>query len=338
MADIVYDLDYVVEGDIIALMLCIIVNALIRSTYTVKKENFGLFRSGNRLVGFAAGCSITYHSLMAYLTEELVLFVYLYRAATYCSLIWTYICFCTYVKNLVNMSPKYQKIFNISIYGVGGVFTLLQFAGPFLKWGFYIDENLVIHQNYYTEFFRYFYVYYTLSLAVIFIAYRKQFIGKVVNCLRTVMIISFGLMCFQAEFMETSYTVVTFAFPIMVALFLFHYNSYDVATGTMDQYAFRQYVKEMLEKDKKFSMIFLSLPGITTDKLRKLSKDLLKRNDQFFVKSCCFRLQDNRVVLVYQKEKNQNFDDRNTVLYNEFMRVRDNSDFYIVMMDEVFMI
>lgn len=333
MTEIVYDLNYVIEGDLVALLLCIIVNALIRSTYTVKKENFQLFLIGNRLVGIAAITSITYHSLMTYLTEGLQIWVYLFRGATYCALIWTYICFCVYIKNVVTMSEKYKRIFNVSIYGMGIVYSVVQMIGPFLKWGFYIDENLVIYQNYYTEFFRYGYLYYTICMAVLLFIYRKQFIAKVVQCLRVVMIISFGLMCFQAQFMETSYTVVTFAFPVVTVLFLFHYNSYDMVTGTMDQYAFRQYVKEMLEKDKKFSMIFLSLPGITPDKLRKLSKDLLKRNDQFFVKSCCFRLQDNRVVLVHQKEKNPDFDDRNTVIYQEFMRVRNNSDFYIIMMD-----
>lgn len=56
--------------------------------------------------------------------------------------------------------------------------------------------------------------------------------------------------------------------------------------------------------------------------------DLLRKNDSFFEDSCCFRLGDNRVVLVYQKEKNRDFDDRNTVLYQEFMKVRGNNDFY----------
>lgn len=328
-----FDFNYVVEGDIIALLLCIMVNALLRSTYTVKKENIKLFKTANRMVGVAAVTSMTYHSLLNYMSASNVWLIYVYRIATYIMLIWTYACFCAYIKNLVEMSRKYEKIFYISVYGVGILFAILEIIGPFFKLGFYIDENLVIHQNYYTDFFRYFYVYYTITLGVILMIYRKKFLEKVFRCIVTVMIIAFGLMCFQAEFEETSYTVVSFALPIMVILFLFHYNSYDIETGTLDQYAFRQYISELTEKNKRFSLIFLALPDISQANLKKFSKKLLKRNDSFFEGSCCFRLEDNRVVLVYQKEKNLDFDNRNTKLYNEFIRVKENNDFHIVMMD-----
>ena len=72
MNDILFEQNYVVEGDMIALMLYFIVNALLRSTYTVKKENLKLFRLASRLVGIAAVSSITYHTLIDYLSESTV--------------------------------------------------------------------------------------------------------------------------------------------------------------------------------------------------------------------------------------------------------------------------
>lgn len=335
MPDILFDQNYVVEGDIIAFALCLMVNALIRSTYMVKRTNLNIFRGANRLVGVASVCSMTYHALIEYISEDVVVLIYIYRIITYVALIWTYVCFCVYVKNLVEMKEKYIKIFRFTIYGGGILFTLLETLGPIFKLGFYIDENLVIHQNYYLDFFRYAYVYYTISMVLLMIIYRKKILTKMFNCMCTVMAISLGIMCYQAEFLETSYTAATFMIPIIAILFLYHYNSYDAETGTMDHYAFRQYVEEMQEKGKKFSLIFLSLPDISNEKLRIFSKKLLRKNDSFFDDSCCFRLQENRVVLAYQKEKkkNRNFDDINTKLYLEFLKVRDNYDYYIVMMD-----
>lgn len=333
MRNVIFDFNYVVKGDIIALLLCMVVHALLRSTYTIKKTNFKTFKIGNHLVGVAAVASMIYHTLIAYISEETVFFIYAFRILTYVSLIGTYICFCAYIKNLVEMSKKYEKLFDVTIYGMGVLFVILEIVGPFFKMGFYIDENLQICQNYYTDFFRYFYVYYSISFVVLLLVYRKKFIAKMFNCICEVMVISFGLMCYQAEFMETSYTVVSFVLPIVVVLCLFHYNAYDVETGTLDQYAFRQYVSELHEKNKNFSLIFLSLPDISQERLKEFSKDLLRRNDSFFEGSCCFRLEDKRVVLVYQKEKNTDFDNRNTRLYLEFLRVRKNNDYYIVMMD-----
>jgi len=128
MENILFDLDYVVEGDIVALMLCVIVNALLRSTYTVKKANIKLFRTANRLVGVAAVTSITYHTLLNYISESTVPFIYVYRITTYIALIWTYICFCAYIKNLVEMSKKYEfldKSVNIdeAVYYTKGVLS-----------------------------------------------------------------------------------------------------------------------------------------------------------------------------------------------------------------------
>lgn len=333
MNDVLFDHNYVVEADIVAIMLCIIVNALLRSAYTLKKRNINIFRRANRLVGVAAMFSITYHKLIEHISANTVIWIYVCRSIAYSALIWSYVCFCVYIKRLIDMSGKYEKLFNVSIFGAGIVFTLPQIFGPVFKLGFYIDENLAIHQNYYTDFFRYAYVYFSISILTLLIVYRQKFIKKMFNCICVVMAISVGLMCYQAQFLETSYTAVSFAFPILVVLFLFHYNSYDVATGTMDQYAFRQYVEEM--HGKNFSMIFLSLPGISLDKFSSFSASFLRKNDIYFEDSCCFRLQDNRVVLVYQKEKkkNQNFDEINTKLLHAFLKVRGNMDYYIVMMD-----
>jgi len=333
MNDILFHQNYMMAADMVAYLLCIIIYSLLHSTYTPKSRNLFIFKVANFLVGVAAASSMIYHGLVNNICEQFVFFIYLFRIMTYVCMVAVYVCYFVYIKNLVDMKKTHVRLLRVTIYGAAAIHLIAQILSPFLKMGFYIDENLQIHQNYYTDFFRYAYVFLGINFIVLLIAYRKKFISKMLNCIVVSMVISFGIMAFQAEYLNTSYSVISFAFPILVVLFLFHYNSYDPETGTLDVYSFREYVKEMHEKGKKFSMIFLSLPEISPEKLKSFSKDLLRRNDQFFEDSCCFRLEDNRVVLVYQKEKNQNFDDRNTVLYLEFMRVRDNNDFYIVMMD-----
>lgn len=317
----------------VAYLLCIVVYTLLNSTYTVKTKNLHIFKAANFLIGVAAASSMIYHGLINNINEQFVFFIYLFRIMTYVCMIAVYVCFFVYIKNIVEMQKKHERIMYITVYGAAIIHFIAQVLSPFLKIGFYIDENLQIHQNYYTDLFRYAYAFLSVNVIVMLVAYRKKFIGRMLKCICISVFISFGIMVFQAMNLDTSYSVVSFVFPILVVLFLFHYNSYDVETGTLDQYSFRQYVDEMHEKRKNFSMIFLSLPGISQEKLKSFSKDLLRRNDIFFEGSCCFRLGDNRVVLVYQKEKNTNFDDRNTVLYHEFMKVRGNNDFYIVMMD-----
>ena len=331
MIDVLFDYKYVVHGDIIALLLCFVVHFLLRSTYMAKKANLGILRKANVVIGFAAVFSIVYHYMIFLLRPENIIRLYLCRSFCYILIINTYVCFCLYIKNLVEMEKKDERLFKFAVYGVSVIFAIVEMLGSFFKFNFYVDENLVIHQNYYQDVFRYAYVYYSIVVALLLIRYRKKFLPKMFRCIWCVIAVSFGLMVYQAEFLQTSYTVVSFTFPVIMVLFLFHYNSYDIKTGTLDFSTFEEYIEE--NKEKSFSMIYLSLPGISPEALQTFCEKFLRKNDSFFEGSCCFRLKENRMVLVYEKSKNKDEEKILEKMYQEFEKVRGQSDFRIILMD-----
>lgn len=331
MADVLFDYKYVVQGDIIALLISFVTHFLLKSTYMAKKANLGIFKFANVLMMVASISSVLYHYMIFYLREENVIRMYLCRGLCYTTLIFVYICFCIYVKNLVDMEKHIVKWFNVLVNGAGIIFALFEFIGPFFKIGTYVDENIVLHQNYYTEVFRIAYIYYSLIMAIMLVRYRKKFLPKMYRCIWSVIAVSVGVMVYQAFFLQTAYTVVSFTFPITMVLFLFHYNSYDVKTGTLDYIAFEEYVEE--NKEKSFSMIFLSLPNISRDVLQDFSEQFLRKNDSFFNGSCCFRLRNNRIVLVYNRERNKNEEQILEKVYAEFEKARKDAEYQIVLMD-----
>ena len=335
MDDVLYYQNYVVVGDIIALALCFVVEVLMLSTYTVKRTNLNIFRGGNRLVAIAALASIAYHQLMNHLTTQTVVWMCILRMLAYIALIWTYVCFCVYIRNVVEMEERHRKMFRISVFGAGILFTIAEIVDPFVEVGFYVDKEMAIHQNYYTDVFRFAYVYFSVTLVYMLIKYHKKIIGKMMRSIWCVVVLSFAIMVYQAEMITTTYTAVTFAFPIIAVLFLFHYNSYDLVTGTLDQYAFDEYLEDM--KGKKFSMVSLCLPDIQQETMRSLSIRFLRRNDSFFNGSCCFRLRNNRLVLVYQKEKNPKYKKVLNYLYREFLKANDadKNDYKVVLTDNI---
>ena len=331
MTDVLFDYKYVVHGDIIALLISIVTHCLLRSTYMAKKANLGIFKFANILVGLASISSIFYHYMIFLLREENIIRLYLCRGLCYTTLILVYVCYCVYMKNIVEMDKKFEKWFSVLLYGGALIFSIIEFVGPFFQIGFYVDENIVLHQNYYTDVFRYAYIYYSIIMGTLLIYYRKKFLPKMYRCIWSVIAVSVGIMVYQAFFLQTAYTVVSFTFPIIMVLFLFHYNSYDVKTGTLDYYAFEEYVEE--NKEKPFSMIFLSLPNISREDLQTFSEQFLRKNDSFFEGSCCFRLRDNRIVLVYSKERNKNEAQILEKMYQEFGKVKRDNDYQIIMMD-----
>lgn len=333
MEDVLFYQNYFPAGDVITLALCFVVGFLMRSTYTLKRANLNIFKRANRTVAIAAVSSLFYHMLLDSITMDNVPLIYFFRATAYSALVWTYVCFCVYICNVVELEGKKGNAFRFMIYGACIVHTILQYLGPYLKIGFYIDDALEIHQNYYLDVFRFAYVYYSVMLFAVIFIHKKKMIKKIRECIGCVMGLSFNIMVYQAFFLQTSYTTVTFVIPLIAVLFLFHYNAYDIDTGTLDQYAFDEFLED--SKDKRYSMVVLSLPGISHDKMQKLSYDFLRKNNRYFENSYCFRLRNDRIILAYQKEKNKNYNEILNLMFQDFIRINDEekNDFRIILLD-----
>ena len=194
-----------------------------------------------------------------------------------------------------------------------------ELTSPVTKIGFWIDEDLAIHQNYFVEPFRFMYVYNMLLIAVIMIRNKRKFITKMYYCIVLVTVVSFLLMAIQSNYLQTSFTTISFTLPIMAVLFLFHYNPYDSKTGTLDFYAFNGYIDDM--GDKKFSMIFLYLQGMTEEKKNMLSEEFMHFNERYFKNPCTFRLKDDKMVMVYLDEKNKDADRIMSTLLEDFEKL-----------------
>lgn len=335
MRDVLFYDNYQNPGDILAIVICIAIFMLLNSAYAAKRKNLMVFKIAIALCMVASTASIGYHYLVKYISQENIWAIYTCRAACYIGLIWIYVCFFIYVRNLVGMRDLFAKIMRVSIIGIACLASVWILLTPVTKLGFYIDENMRIHQNYYKDIFRYVYTYFSISMLVLLFAYRKNFIGKMLRCIYNVMALSFMLMVVQDHFMQTTYLCVSFTLPIFMVLFLYHHNSYEVETGMLDHHAFDAYIKDMQKKN--FSAIFVSFPDMTHEKLSELSTHLFRFNDKYLFSACSFRLRDNKMVLVYQKEKNRNVEQTLGDLYDAFMQMVEEKhcDFRMIMTDSV---
>lgn len=332
MGEILFYKNYFPAGDIITLSLCLVVGFLMRSTYTMKRENLRTFRWANRLVAISAISSLFYHILLNDITTANVPLIYFFRGMEYSNLIWVYVCFCIYISNVIELESKSKKKFYLFVIGSAIPFVVAEFVGPYIQMGFYIDESLQGHQNN-GDVFRYAYALYSLTFLLVIVLHKKKMIKKMRVCLGSVMGLSLFMMVGQAFFYQTSYTTVSFAFPLITILFLFHYNAYDMSTGTLDQYAFDEFLED--SKDKRYSMVILSLPNIAHDKMQRLSYEFIRKNNRYFENSYCFRLRNNRIILAYQKEKNNGYKETLELMYQDFLRVNEveKNDFAIILMD-----
>lgn len=331
MQEVLFYQNYFPAGDIITLALCMVVGFLMRSTYTMKRDNLRTFKWANRLIAIAAVSSLFYHMLLNNITQANIPLIYFLRAMEYSNLIWVYVCFCIYISNVIELEEQSKKRFYIFVIGSAIPFAIAEFVNPYLQRGFYIDSSLQGHQND-GDLFRHAYVIYSLAFFLIIFKHKQNMIKKMRVCLGSVMGLSLFLMVGQAFFYQTSYTVVSFALPLITILFLFHYNAYDTTTGTLDQYAFDEFLRD--SKEKNYVMLILSLPAISHDKMQRLSYDFIRKNNRYFKGAYSFRLRNDRLILVYPKEKNKNEQEILERMYQDFMHANEaeKNEYRIIIM------
>ena len=306
MTDVLYYQNYTPVADVCTVAISTIHCFLLGSTYAIKKKNLSLFRIVNFLVMFAAISNIAYHEFIKVLSHGTVGWVYVTRNMTYLSLFLVYALFCVYVWNLVGAQGRKRKYFKFAVWGGFAVFSLVELTTAFTKLGFYIDENLQIHQNYYLDVFRMDYIYNTVLIVTFLVLYRRKFVSKIFHCMMGVLGVSVAIMILQAFLLSTSYICIAFTFPIIAALFLFHYNGYDVETGTLDGKSFGAYIGEL--GNKSFQIISLRVQDMTEVRRKELLEQIFELNEQVFHASCVFRMRSEKALIVFQADKNKKID------------------------------
>ena len=156
--------------------------------------------------------------------------------------------------------------------------------------------------------FRLDYIYNTVLIVALLVLYRRKFVSKIFHCMMGVLGVSIFIMVLQAFLLSTSYVCIAFTFPIIAALFLFHYNGYDVETGTLDGKSFGAYINEL--GNKPFQMISLRVQDMTEVKRRELLEQIFELNEQVFHASCVFRMRSEKALIVFQTEKNKKIEQK----------------------------
>lgn len=294
--------NYIPFVDMCVIFLTIVHVWLLGSAYTMKKLNLRLFRVANFSVCIVAVCRLIYHELMDHISVGVVMWIYLLRIVSYVLLALTLTCFCIYVSNLIEIPQKQRKGLQLSCMVIWLLYALWEVSTPFTHLGFYFNDNLEESHNFWLNGFNVVYSVYVLILTVFLVRNRRRFISSMYNCIIKVMVLCLGIVIAEYIFKTSSFLTLTFALPIMAVLFLFHSNSFDPDTGTLDDKAFGFHIADL--KNKEFTMICLKFEEMKQESLADFSGEFFRFNEEYFKDSCIFRFGYDRLIMVYEKTKN----------------------------------
>lgn len=154
--------------------MCAIFVLLLKSTYTVKQKRLTIFYVSTATVFISTVTSINYHWMLQDITSDNIKLIYINSAISNISLIITFIMFCLYIENIVNMDKKYKNIFNAVLVIYFVFYVIVEISAPYTHMGLYIDDNKNIHADSIMNIFIVGYILFAIISCSIVLIYRKR--------------------------------------------------------------------------------------------------------------------------------------------------------------------
>lgn len=307
---------YTPVGDIIALIFCLLNFFLLWSTYTIKQKKLQMFTWTNGAIIIAVNVSFFYHILLdneARWNTSVMLF---FRDLKFIALIFVFCIFECYIANHVKMENSLYRKFRVAIWTGFGIFIVVQLVLGGLEINPFADVPEIINS---LNLYHIVYLVYAIVALGLLIKYKRRFVTKSWICLIEVLILAFGIALLQVFFHQESFTCVSFVLPLTACLFLFHYNAYDVDTGTLDYKSLRGYINEF--KNRKFAIICLTFRELTEKAKKDLSDEFYHFNEKYFKGATTFKINEKGLMVVFSIDKNTKYMDKVNVIKQDFEKL-----------------
>ncbi len=259
---------YTPVGDIIVTALCMIMAVLLWQTNINKNSKFRSMILILMTTWVASVSDIIYEMLM-YSEHINPLLIYTLRVIHHVTLTFIPCMYIQYLHNPLWIPSRKKRKYGLVSAIVLSAVTILDILGMIFRFGFYIDSNNVVHKD-----FNPYIILYAFSLTAIFciiIKYRSRVIRQIFYGLLGVNIISIAIMIIQGICRQSSYTCISYFFPVIGIIFMFHSNPYNIETGAVSGSFLNNEISDSIEKKNPVTMICCTMTDFS--KMIKQSKD-----------------------------------------------------------------
>ena len=317
MAEFPAYIHYSEIGDMITVLLCFLCHILIYSTYaTERTASYRIFHMYFYLVLVGALSSFGYHTLIKYICSANVWAIYALHFLTGASFTMAMCDICLYILMMVGITGRPFARWQNALTLLYVIYLIETLALLFTGYGFHIDEDLNIHENYYASPFWLNYFIYLLIAAYIMLRNRSHLITHIFRGIIAIWGLSIILVAMELVRCVDSYTSILYAFPMLMAMFFFHFNAFDSKSGCLSANAFDGYVSSI--HGKAYSLIFLNLPGASSERLESMSNIFFHFNEKYYRSPFLFKMNDGKFALVFLDEKNPNAETETKKMLHDF--------------------
>ena len=319
---ITYYANYTPVGDVLTMALCMVFVVLIRTAYINRTKAFMYLKVIIIFLFASAMTNIIYHMLMNYIGVIPNSFIYIFRAGYHLCLFGMLLHYVYYMKESLKLDEKHDVRYGV-LGIIGYVFLFLwEVIGGITGIGFSIDKSGQPHMGF--PIFPVGYIFYIGLIGYVLIKYRDRVFKQIIRGVFITIGVSMLIICLQQIHGQSSFTVASFAFPVIALLYLVHSNPYNMESGALGVNAFDDYIKSNHQKNKKFLLMSLYMPEF--DKGGRTYPKEIMSTIRYFVVSFfrganLFQLSGGHLILAIDTAKNPDYVEKSERMIGEFNRV-----------------
>ena len=316
--------NYSLVGDIIVIATVVVMTILIFTSFVKRTRSFLLFLSMIFLIVVASFSNILYHLLFMDMVSVNNLIIYVFRYLFHFSLYLFLLFYILYVADILQLE-KHRKIW-FSLLGIFGVVAMMvvELIGSIKGFGFRIGVQGAT-KGAVLEGFNLFiigYVYFCLVIIYMMFRYKDRLFGQIMSGFYGTMVVSFILVALQVRSGQTSFITASFAFPLLAMMYLIHSNPYDLRVGSISSGALEDLVKYYYEHGREFIIMTLYLRRFDEEEQKfpeSINKTIRQFAGKFFKGAVLFQVSNGHVILMADKRKNPDFENKTNKLLNDFL-------------------
>ena len=302
--------NYTYVGDLSVIAVCLVMAALIAFSYIRKTASFRIFLGIVACLVLAAGLDVLYYFLAV--RNGFGTGVILLRCLFHATLFTVFVLFTLYIAEVtrIDRAPRRRIM----------AFALLLLAALMLV-DVAVSLNAPAEEEAPAVLFRRSqivfiagYLLFAGTDLVMMTVVRKRLYKRVMGAFYSSVFLAFLILLLQRILGRTSsFTVLTFLFPVISMFYIMHSNPYNPELGTISGDALPDIVRYSYERKKEFVFISLFLPAFAAegrDLPDALSAAVRQSVTAFFRNALLFEVDNGHLLLFFRKKGNPDYEER----------------------------
>jgi EAL domain-containing protein (putative c-di-GMP-specific phosphodiesterase class I) len=325
--------NYTAVGDILVMATVIVFAILLRTAYVNRGREIRLIGGVLVLLFSAAAIDIFFNIFVSNPAVYPHILIYFLRAFKHIFLFSSLFLYVLYMKDPLHMNEELDVKYIVISATVLIMMIMHEIGGVFLKYGFYIDENNVVHTGF--NIFAIVYVFFVSLLIIMLLRYKDKIYRPVLYGIISSCGVSFIVMFIQGLYNQSSFTIATFLFPTYAVLYYLHANPLDIVMGSSNEDEFETYITETHAQKKKLLIAGLYMrefdfPG--TKMPKELRNKMRDYNTLYFKGGKIFQISGGRLLFCSEIKEGDDYEKAGNWIINYVREQREiyKQDFKLV--------